>query len=102
MAIGQAREPNESKRRLRILIVEDSPLDAELLLRELKHGGLVVSHERVDTAPAMRGALAAGGWDVVISDYAMPAFSAMEALRVLRESGSDIPFIIVSGTIGEE
>jgi len=89
-------------KRLRILLVEDSLADAELLLHELKSGGYEVVALRVETAAAMQSALQTDTWDVVISDYSMPAFSAPEALRMLRETGRDLPFIIVSGTIGEE
>src|SRR5215470_485787 len=87
---------------LRVLIVEDSEDDAELLLRELRRSGKAITYKRVDTAPAMRAALRGGKWDVVISDHKMPEFSAMAAMVLLRESGSDAPFIIVSGTLGED
>jgi signal transduction histidine kinase len=83
-------------------LVEDSADDAALLLRELSRGGYQVGQTRVDTEPAMRAALAKGGWDVVISDHSIPQFSAAAALRLLQESGSDAPFIMVSSTIGEE
>jgi PAS domain S-box-containing protein len=87
---------------LRLLLVEDSPDDAELILHELARAGYDVVHHRVQTAGDMRAALADKKWDVVISDYVMPEFSAPEALKVLRASGIDLPFLIVSGTIGEE
>jgi PAS domain S-box-containing protein len=86
---------------LRVLIVEDSLDDTELVLRELRRGHDPVQFERVEDAPAMRAALQAGGWDVIISDWNMPRFSAPAALDVLRETGIDIPFIIASGSIGE-
>src|SRR5258706_1915458 len=89
-------------KRLRILLVEDSLEDAELLLHELKSGGYEVVAVRVETPAAMHSALQTDTWDIVISDYSMPTFSAPEALKMLRESGRDLPFIIVSGTIGEE
>jgi signal transduction histidine kinase len=89
-------------RPLRALIVEDSEQDARLLVRELHRGGYAPTVERVQTAADMRAALARQGWDIVLSDYDMPAFSAFAALAVLNDSGQDIPFIIVSGTIGEE
>src|SRR5215210_1220300 len=89
--------------RLRILIVEDSEDDAQLLLRELKRGGLDLESERVETAGAFLEALKdPKKWDLVISDFSLPQFSAPQALKLLQESGLDIPFIIVSGTIGEE
>ena len=87
---------------LRLLLVEDSEDDAQLLLRQLRREGVEVEGLRVETAPAMRDALSQQSWDAVISDYSMPAFSAIGARAVLSEVGVDIPFIIVSGTIGEE
>ncbi|WP_243372774.1 hybrid sensor histidine kinase/response regulator [Geotalea sp. SG265] len=87
---------------LRMLILEDSEDDAALLLHELKRNGLVAYHERVDTAEAFRKALAQGEWHFILSDYRMPGFNALEALAILKESGADLPFIIVSGKIGED
>jgi signal transduction histidine kinase len=83
-------------------MVEDSVADAELLLRELKRSDYEIVATRVETAEAMRAALRSNAWDLVISDYSLPTFSAPEALTVLREEDRDLPFIIVSGTIGEE
>ena len=98
---GESR--NAERTPLRVLIVEDSEDDALLILRELKRGGYEPLHERVDTPGAMQVALKKEDWDVVISDHAMPSFSAPAALRLLRESGwLDLPFIIVSGRIGED
>ncbi len=87
---------------LRVLIVEDSADDALLILRELKRGGYEPLHERVDTPEAMNETLDRGPWDVVISDYYMPRFQATDALALLRRRGSDAPFVIVSGKVGEE
>jgi diguanylate cyclase (GGDEF)-like protein len=87
---------------LRALIVEDSEDDTELLLRELKRGGYKTVHARVDTPETMSAELAARAWDIVFSDFTMPQFSAFDALGLLRKTGMDIPFIIVSGTIGED
>ncbi len=87
---------------LRALIVEDSEADAELLLRELQRGDYRPDHVRVETPETMRTELAARSWDIVFSDFTMPRFNAFDALTLLRESGLDIPFIIVSGTIGED
>lgn len=86
---------------LRVLIAEDSEDDALLLTRALRHHGFEPEFERVETAPAMASLLTARPWDVVIADYSMPQFSGLEALAVLKRSGLDIPFILVSGTIGE-
>jgi signal transduction histidine kinase len=87
---------------IRILLAEDSEQDAELLLHELASGGYDVTAVRVETGDALRTMLLTRTWDVVLSDYSMPTFSAPEALQVLHETGLDVPFIIVSGTIGEE
>jgi PAS domain S-box-containing protein len=89
-------------RRLRVLIVEDSENDALLVVRELKQGGYEVDYERVETPEGLEKALAASEWDVVVSDYRMPRFGALEALRIARDAGSDAPFIVVSGKVGEE
>ena len=87
---------------LHVLIVEDSPDDAELTVRALVGGGYDPRFERVDTADAMGAALDRSGWDVVISDYSMPRFSGPAALALLQRRGLDLPFIIVSGTVGDE
>jgi signal transduction histidine kinase len=87
---------------LRVLVVEDRPDDAEMVLLELGRGGYDVVHERVDTEAAMAAALRRERWDVVLSDYAMPQFSGPAALALVRGMALDIPFIIVSGTVGEE
>ncbi len=88
---------------LRVLLVEDSENDALLLLRQLKRGGYEPSSRRVDTAPEMEAALEDRAWDLVISDHSMPAFNSLAALDLLRGRGFlDLPFIIVSGRIGED
>lgn len=87
---------------LKALLVEDSETDEKLLLRQLAKVGFDVQSIRVETAADMRKALAELDWDIVLSDYAMPGFSGLGALRVLKESGRDIPLIIISGTIGED
>src|SRR5260370_11007672 len=87
---------------IRVLIVEDSPEDSLLIVRELQEGGFEVVFERVDTATAMEAALQAKNWDTIISDYSMPQFCGAEALQLYQRRDSDIPFIIVSGFIGEE
>ena len=86
---------------LRVLVIEDSEDDAELLLAELRLGGYEPVCQRVETAASMKAALDTESWDIVISDYSMPQFSAPAALEVLHETSLDIPFIIVSGAIGE-
>ena len=87
---------------LHVLLIEDSRDDAELVLHELDEGGFEVVSVRVESETGMREALSGGIWDVVISDYNLPGFGAGKALSMLHESGRDIPFIIVSGCIGEE
>ncbi len=87
---------------LRALLVEDSQDDADLIVRELRRGGFGVSFERVESRAALAAALDAGAWDVVLSDYSLPTFDAPAALAVVRERGLDVPFLIVSGTMGEE
>ena len=87
---------------LRLLIIEDSEDDAEFVLRALRQDGFDPAWERVDTAEGMQSALARQDWDIIISDHSMPIFSAPAALALLRRTGRDIPFIIVSGSIGEE
>lgn len=87
-------------KRLRVLIIEDSEFDATLLLRLLGKGGYEIEHERVETAGQLKAALEKE-WDLVIADYNLPQFSAPDALKLLKETTRDIPFIIVSGAIGE-
>ncbi len=87
---------------LRVLVVEDSPQDAELVVRELRRRGYEPAWQRVDTREDMQAALRNQPWDLVLADYAMPSFSAPEALALMKRTGLDVPFIIVSGTIGEE
>src|ERR1700682_2860137 len=83
-------------------MVEDSEDDAKLALRALLNGGFTPTHRRVQTGAALKAALAEERWDAVISDFQMPGFSGMDALGIFRSTGLDIPFILVSGTIGEE
>ena len=86
---------------IHLLIAEDNATDAELLVRELRRNDFEVTWARVDTEEAFRTGLHAG-IDLVLSDYEMPGFGGLRALEVVQESGRDVPFIIVSGTIGEE
>ncbi|MGH7845706.1 MAG: ATP-binding protein [Candidatus Binatia bacterium] len=87
---------------LRVLIVEDSEDDAQLLVRELRKADYDVAFERVDTAGSLTATLAVQPWDLVISDYTMPDFRGTDALELVKKSGLDIPFIFVSGTMGED
>jgi signal transduction histidine kinase len=86
---------------LRALLVEDSADDAELLLRDLRRAGYDVCSLRVETASDFTAALADRSWDVILSDFSVPGFGGIAALEILKASGLDLPFIIVSGTVGE-
>jgi signal transduction histidine kinase len=86
---------------VRILFIEDSEDDVALQVRLLRQGGYEVVYERVDNAKLLTTSLDAK-WDLIISDHSMPQFNGLEALRMVRSRGSDVPFIFVSGTIGEE
>jgi len=90
------------KQPVKVLIVEDAEDDAKLALRALRHGGFDPTYRRVQTAAELETALAQERWDAVISDFSMPGFTGLDALRILRAVGLDIPFILISGTIGEE
>ncbi len=87
---------------LRVLLVEDMEDDAALIERQIVRGGYQVELRRVDTAQAFKAALAQPPWDVIITDHNLPAFSSTAALALVRETGLDVPVIIVSGSIGEE
>jgi two-component system cell cycle sensor histidine kinase/response regulator CckA len=89
-------------RPLRVLILEDNENDAELLLRELRRQNYEPVYHRVDSAEGMNEALDREPWSLIISDYSMPQFTAMHAIEILRRKNLDLPFVIVSGTIGEE
>ncbi|MFL5812542.1 MAG: ATP-binding protein [Bdellovibrionia bacterium] len=87
---------------LRILIIEDSEDDAALMLRSLRRAGFALSERRVDTLAALSAALTENEWDLVLSDFNLPGFTARGALEEVRKRSQEIPFIIVSGAIGEE
>ena len=87
---------------LRVLMVEDSGDDAELILRELRRGGFEPLCERVESEATFVEALEGRAWDVIIADFSMPGFSGTDALTIVRARGYDTPFIFVSGTIGED
>jgi len=90
------------KKSLRLLLVEDVEDDAQLLLLELSNGGIEPDYLRVDTAQDLEAALDSGRWDAVFADYNLPSFTGLDALRIVQAKGLDIPFILVSGAIGEE
>ncbi|HXU61845.1 MAG TPA: response regulator [Polyangia bacterium] len=87
---------------LRVLMIEDNPDDADFLIRELRRGGYAPEWKRVLTERELRESLSTRTWDVIISDHSLPEFSAPQAFAVVREMNVDLPFIMVSGTVGEE
>ena len=87
---------------LRLLIVEDVEDDALLLVRELRKGGIDPDYVRVETPQELEAALDAGPWNAVIADFNLPTFNGLDALRTVQAKAGDIPFILVSGVIGEE
>jgi signal transduction histidine kinase len=91
-----------ARKALRVLLVEDCADDADLLGLELRRGGYDPDLLRVQTAAEMAAALQGRVWDIVISDHSLPSFSAPAAFALMRETGLDLPFIIVSGTVGED
>lgn len=90
------------KKSLKVLIVEDSEFDAQIMVTLLRKGGYDVTFERVEGAEALREALKTKSWQLILADYNLPSFNAPAALEVVKESGLDLPFIIVSGGIGED
>lgn len=86
---------------LKLLLVEDAPDDADLLLAELRRAGFAPDWTRVDTEPDYLLEIRKAP-DIILSDYSMPHFNGLQAVKLLRESGLDIPFILISGTVGEE
>ena len=89
-------------KRLRLLIVEDSPDDAELIVQELRHAGDPPTARRVETEEELRAALRSGPPDVVICDWSVPGLSAPGAIALVKESGFEGPIVVVSGAVGEE
>ena len=94
MALRRMTQP------LKVLIVDDEPMDAELLVLQLARGGYAADWERVDTSAGFTHSLDPS-LDIIFSDYRLPGFSGLEALRLLKASGLDVPFIIVSGSVEE-
>ena len=92
---------NRPGRSLRVLHIEDSELDHELAMAHLRRGGARIEAHRVDSESAFRSALTER-WDIILSDYNVPGFSGLHALDILRNSGVQVPFILVSGEIGED
>src|SRR2546421_10685744 len=95
-------ETPDTARMLRALIVEDSEDDLELLLLHLKESGYHVKHTLVQGRDEFRAALRNGDFDAVLSDYNLPGWSGLDAIRELQKAGRDIPFLLITGTLGEE
>ncbi|CAM3859279.1 response regulator [Roseateles saccharophilus] len=91
-----------NERRIKVLAVEDSENDFRLAIRQLRRAGFEPDCQRVQDLTSLRKALGEGPWDAVISDFSMPGFSGLDALAEFRKAALDVPFIFVSGTIGEE
>ncbi|TVS11746.1 MAG: hybrid sensor histidine kinase/response regulator, partial [Planctomycetaceae bacterium] len=102
MSERNPEQSSASQRPLRLLIVEDSAIDAELLLHHLRAFGYQPIWERVDDEDGLRKALAKQSWELVLCDYAMPRYNGLEALKVIQRIASDLPVIFVSGTIDED
>ena len=102
ISVEQAASGSTKQSPLRLLVVEDSELDYELLLRELNRQGLAAQVTRVEDAVSLMAALDTSAWDAVISDHHLPRFSSTAALEIIRTRGLNLPFIIVSGAIGED
>src|SRR5580693_1513378 len=98
---GSATVSVGARRPLRLVLVEDSDDDERLLLRELRRGGFQPKWVRVETRERFLAVLESDAWDLVVSDHTLPHYGGLIALADLRSSGRDIPFILVSGTIGE-
>src|SRR5579862_1447397 len=86
---------------LKLLFVEDSEPDVTLLAFRLRKAGYALTYERVESAASLEEALRHGPWDAVLSDFSIPGFGGLQALEVLRKHDPDLPFIVVSGSIGE-
>lgn len=90
------------KKSIRLLIIEDSEDDAELLVRKVTKSGYKIKYTRVESEKEMKSALQQEAWDLIISDYSLPNFTGLSAINLINQLNIDIPFIIVSGAIGED
>ncbi len=102
MAVRTAGEELDTGYPLSALFVEDNPADVELALRELRKTWADVRGDRVESAEALAGALSSRLYDVVLADYRLPGWNALEAMKIVRRSGKDVPVILVTGSLGEE
>ncbi len=99
---SQPQAPHRAARPLRVLHLEDSEPDHELAVLHLLRAGLAHEVQRVDSEAAFRQALGTQTWDVVLSDFNLPGFNGLRAQQILKDSGQELPFILVSGEIGED
>jgi PAS domain S-box-containing protein len=102
MSPAKAQKPPASQRPLRVLIVEDMPADAELVVALLKRAGYPLAFEIVDTSALLQQRLSEADWDLVLSDHNLRTWTGMDALEMVRHSGRDTPFIVVTATLGDE
>jgi hypothetical protein len=98
----ETRETDEQTKALRVLIVEDTQHDVELILLELRMAGLRIAHRLVDNEKSFLAALAEEEFDVVLSDYRLPSWTGLDALKILKSNGKETPFLLITGTLGEE
>ncbi|HXN86609.1 MAG TPA: response regulator [Candidatus Binataceae bacterium] len=101
-AASPTADPTRKNHLTRVLLIEDSEHDADLIVGALQRGGFALDYRRVLSREAIAAAFDEGGWDLAVADYSMPHFSGLEALKLARELGLDLPFILVSRTAGEE
>ena len=89
-------------KKIKVLIIEDSEDDALLLVENMRSDGKNIDHKIIETAEELRSELSKNSWEVILSDYNLPSFNAFEALKIYKDLKADIPFIVISGTIGED
>jgi diguanylate cyclase (GGDEF)-like protein len=97
-----AAKDNQLTKSIRALLVEHSDEDAQMLVREMRHGGYNIDYLRVETPAALSSALSQKTWDVVLAEYQMPNFNGTDALRLFKRAGLDCPFVIVSRAMSDE
>ena len=102
MSISEYRQEASTRRPLRILSIEDDPKDTELIRDLLATEDIVCEVTRVDTQAALEASLEQGGIDLILADYTLPAFDGLSALKLAMKTCPEVPFIFVSGTLGEE
>ena len=100
--VGRLQDYNDAPTRLRVLILEDNQRDAELFIRKLQEAGFELDADTVDTEEAFVASLRFRVYDLILSDYSIPEWSGLEAFRFVKRSGMNIPFVLVTGTLGEE